>query len=457
LTTRKHENMIELIGHTPLVRLGRLGKGSSAKVYAKLEFMNPGGSVKDRVALSMLVDAEKRGKIKPGAVIVEPTSGNTGAGLALVGALKGYRVIFTVPDKMSREKIDLLKAYGAKVIITPSSVSPKHPASYVRVAERIARQTPNAFMPNQYKNKANPQAHYATTGPEIWEQTGGKVDVLVAGVGTGGTISGTGRYLKKMNPRIKVVGVDPEGSLLSAWFNREKREYRSYRTEGIGEDFMPSTLDFGVIDEMLTVSDRDAFMTARRLAREEGILAGGSSGAAVFAALKVAERSNEKQMIVVILPDTGRNYLNKIYSDDWMTEQGFIESNEERIAVDDILKAKQRKIGRVISVGPSDRLSTAILLMKKYVISHLPVVSNGAQVGSVRELSVMRMLSSGKATKEQRIEEVMDEPLPVIREEDTILDAFKLLKDKNAAVVLKQNKIAGIITTIDVINYLTKR
>ncbi|TLX97255.1 MAG: pyridoxal-phosphate dependent enzyme, partial [Thaumarchaeota archaeon] len=309
---------------------------------------------------------------------------------------------------------------------------------------------------NQYTNPSNPSAHYQTTGPEIWKQTGGNIDVLVAGMGTGGTISGTAKYLREMNPRIRVVGVDPEGSMLHHWFNKTAGEYHSYRIEGIGEDFMPSTLDLKVLDEVVTVSDRDAFLTARMLAREEGLLAGGSSGAAVFGALKVA-RDSEGKTIVVILPDTGRNYLNRVYSDDWMTEYGYLESEEKRIAVKDILAAKSGRIRGVVAVSPEDQLSTAIELMKKHGISHLPVIKDGVQVGSIHEMSVMKKLTSKKASKGQRIEDVMDEPLPVVRKEELLLDPFNLLKEKNAAIVLDKNAVAGIITTIDVINYLTKR
>jgi len=448
--------ILDLIGKTPMVRLNKLTAGFQSTVLAKLEFFNPGGSVKDRIGVAMIEAAEKQGLIKPGYAIVEPTSGNTGIGLALAALVKGYKIIFTVPDKMSKEKIDLLKAFGARVIITPTAVSPDHPASYVKVAERIVKETPNAFMPNQYFNPANPEIHYRTTGPEIWEQTNGKIDVLVAGMGTGGTITGTGRYLKEKNPKIRVVGVDPEGSMFHHEFYGAKGEIHTYKVEGIGEDFMPSTLDLKAIDDIMTVSDRDAFLTTRRLAQEEGILAGGSSGAAVFAALQVAEKLKVNQTVVVILPDTGRNYLNRIYSDEWMTEYGFLESKEERISVKDILRVKSKRIRKVISVDPEDELRVAIRLMRKYDVSQLPVIRDGVQVGSIREISVMKKLTSRQASCIQKIMEVMDEPLPSVKKEDKLLDPFTLLKDKNAVVVLENNKVVGIITTIDVINYLMK-
>src|SRR5579884_2897798 len=313
------ESLLDLIGNTPLVRLQRVSRGLKPTTLVKLESLNPGGSVKDRIGIRMIDDAERRGLLRPGGTIIEPTSGNTGVGLAIAAAIKGYRTIFVMPDKMSAEKISLLKAYGAEVVITPTAVPPESPESHYRVADRLARETPGGFQPNQYYNQANPETHYHTTGPEIWRQTEGKINAFVAGVGTGGTISGTGRYLKERNPDIMVVGADPEGSILSGG------ELRPYKVEGIGEDFWPGTFDPGVVDRWVRVSDRDSFRTARRMTREEGVLVGGSTGTALWAALEVAQELDEDAVMVVILPDTGRNYLSKVYSDQWMQDNGYLE------------------------------------------------------------------------------------------------------------------------------------
>jgi cystathionine beta-synthase len=319
------ENILQTIGETPLVKLNRVTQGVKPTILAKLEFFNPGGSVKDRMALHILKDAEKRGLLKPGGTIVECTSGNTGIGVAIYAAVKGYRVVFTIPDKMSEEKINLMKAFGAEVIVCPTEVPPDSPESYYEVAKRIAQETPNSFYVNQYHNPKNIEAHYITTGPEIWEQTEGKIDYFVAGVGTGGTISGAGRYLKEKNPKIKVIGVDPIGSIYYDYFKNKKLiEPHTYLVEGIGEDMLCEALDFEVIDDFIQVNDRDSFLMARRLVKEEGIFAGGSSGAAVWASLKLAKNLSEDNTIVVILPDTGSRYLSKIFNDKWMREKGFI-------------------------------------------------------------------------------------------------------------------------------------
>lgn len=320
-----YNSILDVIGETPLVRLNYVAEEIEAAIYAKLELLNPGGSVKDRIGLAMIDAAEREGRLKPGGTIVEPTSGNTGVGLAMVAAQRGYKLIFTIPDKMSQEKISLVEAFGAKTIICPTAISQEDPRQYIRVAERITRETPGAFMPNQYSNAANPKAHYLTTGPEIWRQTDGKVDVFVAGIGTGGTITGTARYLKEQKKSVRIVGVDPEGSLYTSKFHHEPEDVHPYKVEGIGEDFIPSTVDLNLVDDIVQVSDKEAFLMARRIAREEGILVGGSSGAAAVGALKAAEGMSKDAVIVTLFPDRGDRYLGKIYSDSWMRSNGYLD------------------------------------------------------------------------------------------------------------------------------------
>lgn len=449
------ENILDLVGNTPLVRLNRVTKGVRPRIYAKLEFFNPGGSIKDRIGLAMVLEAEKRGLIKPGHTIVEPTSGNTGMGLAFAAILRGYKIIFTVPDKMSRDKIDLLKAVGAKVRVTPTKLPPGHPASYIEVAKEIARRIPNSFIPNQYENAANPGAHYATTGPEIWSQTRGAVDVLVAGVGTGGTITGTGRYLKEQKPSVRVVGVEPEGSILGARFRRRSTTAHTYKVEGIGEDFVPKTLDMKVIDDFVTVTDKKAYLMTRRLAREEGILAGSSSGAAVIGALEVARGLDSSKTVVVILPDTGRSYLNKVYNDDWMAEQGFISSHGMRIRVKALLESKPKRLQRVISAGPGDSLSKAFGLMAAHRVSHLPVIDGGIQVGSLSGRLLLNEVSGNRGRRKAEL--FMGPPFPTVELGARISVPGTLLSGTGAVVIVEGTAIAGLITTADVINYLAKR
>src|SRR2546423_1358493 len=367
------DSILGAIGDTPLVRLSRIGAGLRPQIVAKVESLNPGGSIKDRVAVALIEAAERDGKLRPGGTIIEPTSGNTGTGLAIAARLKGYRVIAVMPDKMSKEKIDLLRAYGAEVVVAPTDVAPDSPQSYYRVADRLTEEIPGAFQPNQYFNEANPQAHYESTGPELWEQTGGRITHLVSGVGTGGTVTGTVRYLRERKPDLEVIGADPEGSIYSGG----PQNVRPYLVEGVGEDFWPQTFDRSVVDRWITVSDRDAFLTTRKLALTEGILAGGSGGLAVHAALRVAaEVEDPEAMIGVILPDGGRSYLSKIYSDNWMRQHGFLE-RESKLVVGDVMRRKldAGEIPSLVTVETHQRVRDAVSLLHEHRVSQLPVIS----------------------------------------------------------------------------------
>ncbi len=440
--------ILEAIGNTPLVQLQKVGEGVSSQIYAKVESLNPGGSSKDRVGLAMIEAAEMEGLLWPGSTIIEATAGNTGVGLAQAAAVKGYRCIFVMPDKMSSDKVNLLKAYGAEVVITPTSVAPDSPESYNGVADRLAREIPGAFRPNQFFNPNNPKVHYRTTGPEIWEASNGQVEVLVAGMGTGGTISGTAQYLKEKNPNLIVVGADPEGSILSG------DSPRSYKVEGIGEDFIPRTFNRQLVDDMVRVSDKESFQMARQLARKEGILAGGSSGTAVAAAIKYARRLTSPKYIVVILPDTGRNYLGKIFNDKWMRENGFWEDTEHpEIPLKTILD-KRTGVQTLIAVHPQDRLKKAVKLMHDFSISQIPVLDKNVPVGSLTESSLMQGLYNGLDFKNQQVQAVMGKPLPVLDESVDVSEAYRvLLSGHSGIIVLKAGIPSGIVTRMDLINY----
>ncbi len=451
-----HDNVLATIGNTPLVRLNKLARGIRPQVVLKLEFLNPGGSVKDRIGIAMIEDAERRGLLKPGGTIVEPTSGNTGMGLAIAAAIKGYKCIFVMPDKMSEEKIRALRAFGARVVITPTAVEPDDPRSYYSVSKRLAEETPHAFLAGQYWNPANPDAHYRSTGPEIWQQTAGKVSVFVAGMGTGGTISGTGKYLKERNPEVKVVGIDPVGSLYTEYFRTGVLgPAHGYKVEGVGEDFLPSTMDFGVVDDVAQVSDRESFLTTRRLVREEGIFCGGSCGMAVAGALKwlrspAAEQLSEDDIVVVLLPDSGSRYLSKLFDDNWMRENGFLESS----TVGDLVAEHPRE---VIAADDGTTVAAAIRLMKTHGISQLPVLdSAGGLHGIISESDLLDYLLNGGAM-EHGIEGLHNHEVATVASDTPVEELTSLFGRSAAAVVVDAGRVAGIVTKIDVIDFLASR
>ena len=443
------ENALAAIGHTPLVRLNKVTDGAECLVLAKIEYMNPGGSVKDRPAVAMLRKAEEAGLLKPGGTIVEPTSGNTGSGLAMAAAIHGYRCILVMPDKMSKEKIDLLRAYGAEVVVTPSNVATDSPESYYGVANRLASEIPGAYQPNQFHNHHNPDAHYATTGPEIWEQTRGTITHFVAGVGTGGTISGTARYLKDQNPKIHVVGADPEGSIYSG------DTPRSYSVEGIGMNYLPETVDLKVIDEMVRVSDRESFLMARRITREEGLLVGGSSGTAAVAAVKLAKTLPKDAIVVVIFPDSGRGYMSKIFNDEWMIANGFLAEGKRRATVGDVLRSKT-PAPPLITVQDTDTVRTALDLLRRYEISQIPVVRGREQVGSVNDVAVMQAVFDQADILHKPVSEVMGRSFPTLESSDEIDLAYKLMTLANPAIVITDaGEPIGVLARQDIISYLS--
>jgi cystathionine beta-synthase len=454
------EHVADLVGNTPLVKLSAVTEGIAATVLAKVEYLNPGGSVKDRIALRMVEAAEASGELRPGGTIVEPTSGNTGVGLALVAQRKGYSCVFVCPDKVGQDKINVLTAYGARVVVTPTAVPPDHPDSYYSVSDRLVREIEGAWKPNQYANPEGPNSHYATTGPEIWADTDGRVTHFVTGVGTGGTITGTGRYLKDVSAdrpagRVQVVGADPEGSVYSGGTGRP------YLVEGVGEDFWPAAYDPAVPDRIVAVSDGDSFEMTRRLAREEGLLVGGSCGMAVMAALEVARKAGPDDVIVVLLPDGGRGYLSKIFNDDWMARYGFLHATGGQPTVADALEGKDGAMPPLVHVHPTETVRDAIDYMREYGISQLPVlkaeppVVTGEVAGSIAEKALLDALFTGQAYLHDTIERHMGDPLPMIGGGQPVGEAVALLEKADAAMVLIDGKPAGVLTRQDLLVHLT--
>ena len=449
------ESILDLVGNTPLVRLHKVTEGLRPLILAKLEQLNPGGSVKDRIGLSMLEDAEGRGLLRPGGTIVEPTSGNTGHGLAMAAAIKGYKMIFVMPDKMSAEKISLLRAYGAEVVICPTNVERESPQSYYSVADRLTREVPGAFQPNQYFNPRNPEAHYRTTGPEIWRQTDGRITTFVAGVGTGGTITGVGKYLKEQNPAVRVIGADPEGSIYSG-------EIAPYKVEGVGEDFWPGTFDREIVDEFIQVTDRECFVAARKLARQEGILVGGSAGLALHAAIQVAVDSKPDDVIVVLLPDTGRNYLSKFFSDEWMRQNGYL----QRLVparVREVIDSHTDGVPELVSVGAGKSVGEAIDLMQQYGISQLLVTENGTSagggvVGSIQERTLLDRIYRDPTMVTTSVSTAMDPPFARVAAGAPIEEAFEALLGGEPALMIVEGELpVGVITRSDLLEFVARR
>lgn len=444
-----HDNILQSVGRTPLVKLRRVTEGLAPTIAAKVESHNPGGSTKDRVAVAMIADAEKRGWLRPGGTIIEATAGNTGVGLAMVAAVKGYRCIFVLPDKMSSEKISLLKAYGAEVVITSTNVAPDSPDSYNGVADRLAREIPGAWRPNQFTNLSNPEIHYRTTGPEIWEQTDGRITHFVGGVGTGGTLSGVGRYLKERNPEVKIIGADPEGSILSGGTPH------GWKVEGIGEDFVPKTFNSQLVDDWVRVSDAESFHVGREVARREGILVGGSCGTAVAAALRYARRLTASDFVVVLCPDTGRNYLSKMYDDKWLAANNLEWQPEKPHTVGDLLKRRGER--SLITIGPEATAAKAIHMLRNAGISQLPVLEGGKPVGSVQEVTLARILHDHRDPAKVPVGEIMAKPLPQLDVGTHLDEAYRLLLSGNTGVLATNGgDVVGIVTRIDLIDYWSR-
>jgi cystathionine beta-synthase len=460
---RDYPNVLDLVGNTPIVRLDRIGRDVEPQLLAKLEYLNPAGSNKDRIGISMIEAAEREGLLKPGGTIVEPTSGNTGAGLAIAAAQKGYRCIFVMPDKMSQEKISMLRAYGAEVVITPTAVEHDSPESYYSVSSRLAEEIPGGFKPDQYSNMSNPDAHYATTGPEILEQTGGEIDAIVISVGTGGTVSGVGRYFKEHKPDVLIVGADPEGSVYTA---DEVHPVHPYLVEGIGKDTWPATMDPAAVDEWIRVSDRDSFLTARRLAREEGLLVGGSGGTTVWAALAVARRFGPEGRILSVLPDSGRAYLSKFYDDNWMLQYGFLERRAPSPTVEEVLRFKRAEEGHppdLLTVGTHQKVGAAIDLMQKHGVSQLLVTRDGAAtladiVGSLNERDLLDVVFKNSDALHQDVVNSMAPPLAAVDVATSLDEVYATLTGRTTAVVVaRDGRPEGVLSRSDLLEYLAHR
>ena len=458
---REYPTALELVGHTPIVRLPALGRAVEPTLLAKLEYLNPGGSVKDRIGLAMIEKAEQEGKLKPGGTIVEPTSGNTGVGLGIAAAHKGYRCIFVMPDKMSQEKISMLRAYGAEVVICPTAVEADSPESYYSVSDRLAEEIPGGFKPDQYSNMSNPEAHYRVTGPEIWEQTDGDIDAIVISVGTGGTISGVGRYFKEHKPDVLIVGADPEGSVYTA---QDERDVHPYLVEGIGKDTWPKTMDPSVVDEWVRVSDRDSFLTARRLAREEGLLVGGSGGTTVWAALEIAKRFGRDGTILTMIPDSGRSYMSKFYDDNWMLEHGFVERHIPPPTVVELLRSKrmeETEVPALVTITAHQKVGEAIDVMQRYSISQLPVVRDGSVssladvIGSLQDRDLLDRVFKNPDALHEDVAAAMQPPLAAVDGDQTLDEVFATLTGRtNAVVVATDGRPVGVLTRSDLLEYL---
>ncbi|MEM7264165.1 MAG: cysteine synthase [Planctomycetota bacterium] len=453
---RIFDHVLDTIGNTPLVRLNRMVSGTQGLSLVKYEAFNPGGSVKDRIGVHMIDAAEREGKLKPGGTIVENTSGNTGLGLAICAAVRGYKAIFTMPDKVAPEKSQLLKAFGAEVILCPTAVEPEDPESYYSVARRLASEIDNAFCPNQYDNLANPDAHYVSTGPELWKDTDGKITHFVAGMGTGGTITGIGKYLKEQNPNVKVIGVDPVGSLYTEYFKSgEIGEAHTYKIEGVGEDIIPGAIDFDFIDEVIQVTDRDAFRTARRMTREEGLFTGSSGGMAMWAALEVSKTLGPDDIMVCLVPDTGERYLSKVYNEDWLRENQLIDPGITYSARE-IIARKKKPFDTIISVSPETSALDAINLMRQHDLSQLPVIEDGKVVGGLREAGVIELLLQGEAATAQPVRHVMEAPFPIVEESTDAEEIYQLISEGAPAVLVHAaNGAFSAITKWDLIHSIS--